>query len=126
MNKYMPIFWIFLLTYFLLVSGVFYNLQNQPASWGQVRDHRTNRLTPKIFYENDFTKQYVLEGLVAAFFYCLGCVGFITLDYAQQPRLSRRKRLMAYIFSGVSIISAFFVNRTFFRIKTNYPPLNMM
>ena len=119
-NRHMPLFWLLLIGYFLLISGVFYNLLNDPPSIGHYTDPKTNKNLPAIFYMNDFKEQYVLEGLVSSFFCCLGCVGFIVLDYAQLPSISRKQRLMAYIFSGVTILMAFFMTRTFFRVKTKY------
>lgn len=72
---------MFLFGYFLLISGVFYNLKHDTASMGQYTNPKTGKSSPIIFKQNNFKDQYVLEGIVSSFLICLGCVGFISLDY---------------------------------------------
>jgi hypothetical protein len=109
-------FWIFLLGYFFCCCGIFYDVVNEPPSIGKDANGR-----PKAFLIGNPNGQYVMEGIVASFFICLCPIGFIILDYAQKPMISRNNRLIAYIGSGVLILSSFFMTRMFMRIKVpNY------
>jgi hypothetical protein len=104
------------ISYFFVLSGVIYDIINEPPSIGSVRDER-GRIRPQAIMEYRINGQYMIEGFTAGFLFCLGGLGFIGLNLATDAGWSQRNR---YIFLGVgvgAVIIAYNVCIMFLRMK---------
>ena len=62
-------------------------------------------------------RQYIMEGLVAAFMFVLGGCGFIVLDQTHTANMPKVNRMMLQLIGFGSLILAFFCCNIFMRIK---------
>jgi len=93
----MVIFVLFFISYFIICSGLVYDLINEPPSIGSKRD-ADGKVRPVAVLEYRLNAQYVIEGFSAGFLFSLGGLGFICLNWAADPTSSTRSR---YIFLGL-------------------------
>jgi hypothetical protein len=103
-------------SYFFVMSGIIYDIINEPPSIGSVRDER-GRLRPQAIMEYRINGQYMIEGFTAGALFCLGGLGFIALNLATDTAWSQRSR---YVFLGVgvgAVVVAYNVCIMFLRMK---------
>ncbi|KYQ96693.1 hypothetical protein DLAC_03986 [Tieghemostelium lacteum] len=112
-NKPAPmfVFALVFLSYFLVSSGIIYDLIVEPPSIGYQQDERGNS-RPMVFQMYRINGQFIIEGLSAGFVFALGALGVIILDF-------NKTKDNSYVFAvGVSLIfAAFNIAIVFLRMK---------
>lgn len=111
------VFGCLMLLYLFCIQGTFYNILNEPPSIGQKFDETIQRWKPEVILAGQLNQQYVIEGCAAAMFICSGTLGFIALDYAQNPLTTRKNRLVSYLLALFTIIASIFGPKMFMKIK---------
>ncbi|EFC35611.1 predicted protein [Naegleria gruberi] len=116
----MLVFVLLLASYFVICSGIVYDMINEPPSIGSRRD-ADGRVRPVAVLEYRLNAQYVIEGFSAGFLFTIGGLGFISLNWAADPSTTTRSR---YIFLGLGIFLIIIAYNTlimFLKMKiTNY------
>lgn len=103
--------------YFFTISGVIYDIVNEPASMGQSVDKKTGQIRPVAFLRGRINGQYILEGLAAAIIISLGSFGFIIIDRAYQTGIKRTNRILLLIVGFISVTISFFMINLFMSLK---------
>eukprot|EP01115_Flamella_aegyptia_P014376 TRINITY_DN81416_c0_g1_i1.p1 TRINITY_DN81416_c0_g1~~TRINITY_DN81416_c0_g1_i1.p1 ORF type:complete len:160 (+),score=17.83 TRINITY_DN81416_c0_g1_i1:2-481(+) len=113
------VFCVIVLSYFLVLSGVIYDVITETPSVGMMRDPNTGAVRPVTILGGRVNGQYIIEGLAAGFLFCLGGVGLIVLDQANKNESQHRNKI---IFFGVLLaVLAYNVTIIFLKIKVpNY------
>ncbi|KAG2381394.1 hypothetical protein C9374_006383 [Naegleria lovaniensis] len=112
----MLVFFLLFASYFVICSGVVYDMINEPPSIGSKRD-ADGKVRPVAVLEYRLNAQYVIEGFSAGFLFSLGGLGFISLNWAADPSATSRAR---YIFLGLGaflVILAYNVLIMFLKMK---------
>lgn len=113
----MVVFALIFLSYFMVISGVVYDIITEPPSIGTERDERTGAYKPVVFLKYRVNGQYIMEGLSAGVMFALGGLGVILLDRPMKPGLSASSRLY-YAVVGIGLVAfAYAVSMGFLRIK---------
>eukprot|EP00899_Mesostigma_viride_P026585 jgi/Mesvir1/7110/Mv09213-RA.1 len=113
----MAIFGIALLSYFLVSSGIIYDIIMEPPGIGQSQDPVTGAVKPVAFLPYRINGQYIIEGLSAGFLFTLGGIGLILLDGSVDKTQTRGNRLMLAISGAVCTGVAYQVCLVFLRMK---------
>eukprot|EP00898_Chlorokybus_atmophyticus_P000430 jgi/Chlat1/1388/Chrsp12S01968 len=108
---------LLLLSYFLVLSGVVYDVIVEPPGIGSTQDPITGAVKPVAFLPYRINGQYIIEGLSAGFLFTLGGLGYVLLDWANDKTQPRRNRILLLISGAVSIWGAYSVCIVFLRIK---------
>ena len=66
------VFVLVFVLYFLLTSGIVYDLVNQPRSTGTTRDRLTGAEKPQAILPNRLNAQFIIEGMAAGLLFVLG------------------------------------------------------
>jgi len=112
----MTVFSLLFLSYFLVFSGIIYDIVIEPPSIGGVKDEATGATKPVAFMAGRINGQYITEGLSAGFLFCTGGVGFILLDRATKATSNQTKYLFA-IGATLLIMISYLLCIVFIRIK---------
>mmetsp|Transcript_10192 Transcript_10192/g.31345 ORF Transcript_10192/g.31345 Transcript_10192/m.31345 type:complete len:149 (+) Transcript_10192:55-501(+) len=109
----MTVFLLVLLSFFFISSGIIYDMINEPPSLGGGPDGRSMQfLAPRI------NGQYILEGLVAGFMFCVGGLGIILLDYTRrQKHLAENYRYLHLGTAAVAIVLPLWMCSLFIKMK---------
>jgi len=111
------VFAIVYASYFMVTSGIIYDLIIEPPSIGSTRDPSTGAYKPEAFMKYRINGQYIIEGLAAGMLFCLGGLGVIILDKSDSKFTSDRNRFLM-ISSGIVFVGlAFNLCNLFLRIK---------
>ncbi|WCJ18361.1 Oligosaccharyltransferase complex subunit ostc [Euphorbia peplus] len=78
----MTVFSLVLLTYFMVVSGIVYDVIVEPPGIGSMQDPGTGAVRPVVFLPGRVNGQYIIEGLSSGFMFLVGGIGIILLDLA--------------------------------------------
>ncbi|KAK6131657.1 hypothetical protein DH2020_034671 [Rehmannia glutinosa] len=78
----MTVYSLILLTYFMVVSGIVYDVIVEPPGIGSTQDRFTGSVRPVVFLPGRVNGQYIIEGLSSGFMFVLGGVGIVLLDLA--------------------------------------------
>ena len=70
---------LLLFSYFIVMSGIVYDVINEPPSMGTVREG--NRIKQILILQYRVNGQYIMEGLSAGFLFTLGGLAIILLDW---------------------------------------------
>jgi hypothetical protein len=94
------------------MSGLVYDKIADPPFMGQERDPQTGQVKMATVMNGRINAQYVVEGLSASFFICLGAAGFIMLDLAATRMTGTIKTVLmatglASVFIGYQIVMGF-------------------
>eukprot|EP00753_Platysulcus_tardus_P021291 PLAT8793.1.p2 GENE.PLAT8793.1~~PLAT8793.1.p2 ORF type:complete len:151 (-),score=60.97 PLAT8793.1:365-817(-) len=117
----MVAFGIAFASYFLVLSGLIYDLIMEPPSIGSRIDPATGAQKPEAFLPGRINGQYITEGLTAGFMFCLGATGFILLDRSAQKGNGRLMRTVMLICGVLFIAIAYNLSILFIRTKVpNY------
>ncbi|GAM17114.1 hypothetical protein SAMD00019534_002890, partial [Acytostelium subglobosum LB1] len=107
----MVVFAFIFFTYFLVSSGLIYDLIVEPPSIGYEPDGKGNS-RPQVFQMYRINGQYIIEGLSAGFVFALGAIGFIILD------LNKKKNNNYLFIAGlVMIVATYNIAIVFIRMK---------
>lgn len=113
----MTVFMLVLLSYFLIVSGVIYDVIVKPPGIGSKQDPITGAMQPVVFLPGRVNAQYIIEGLAAGFMFVLGGVGLIMIDLGCERSRASNVRL-ALIGAGAGCVFVSYTMSTLFlRIK---------
>ncbi|CAI0428365.1 unnamed protein product [Linum tenue] len=113
----MTVFSLVLLTYFMVVSGIVYDVIVEPPGIGSTQDPVTGTVRPIVFMSGRVNGQYIIEGLSSGFMFVLGGVGIILLDLALDKNRAKSVKV-SYASAGVSsIVLAYVMSMLFIRIK---------
>ena len=107
----MTVYALVLLTYFMVVSGIVYDVIVEPPGIGSTQDRLTGSVRPVVFLPGRVNGQYIIEGLSSGFMFVLGGVGIVLMDLAKSVKVS-------YATAGISsIVLAYVMSMLFIRIK---------
>jgi hypothetical protein len=126
----MTVFSLVFLSYFLVISGVIYDVIVEPPSIGSTQDEATGAVKPVAFLQYRFdlrlkmvnlvfrvNGQYIIEGLSAGLLFSVGGVGFIVLDRANQKFTSNRNRYLLLLSGALFVLVAYNLSLVFLRMK---------
>ncbi|KAM7273136.1 hypothetical protein ACFE04_027800 [Oxalis oulophora] len=113
----MTVFSLVLFTYFMVVSGVVYDVIVEPPGIGSAQDPHTGAVKPVVFLSGRVNGQYIIEGLSSGFMFLVGGVGIIMMDLALDKNRDKSVKV-SYATAGVtSIVIAYVMTMLFIRIK---------
>lgn len=113
----MTVFSLVLLTYFMVVSGVVYDVIVEPPGIGSTQDPRTGTVRPVVFMSGRVNGQYIIEGLSSGFMFVLGGLGIILIDLAVSPNRAKSVK-MSFACTGIAfVVIAYVMSMLFLRIK---------
>jgi NADH:ubiquinone oxidoreductase subunit 5 (subunit L)/multisubunit Na+/H+ antiporter MnhA subunit len=112
----MLIFAIMIVSYFFVLSGVIYDMINEPPSIGSVRDEK-GRVKPVVILEYRMNAQYMIEGFSAGMFFVIGGLGFLVANYSASSNINERYRYITFAIGAVMILAAYNINIAFLKIK---------
>lgn len=111
------VFALVLLTYFMVVSGIVYDIIVEPPGIGSMQDPYTGAVKPVVFMSGRVNGQYIIEGLSSGFMFVLGGIGIIMLDLALDRNRDRSVKV-SYATAGItSVVIAYVMSMLFVRIK---------
>lgn len=111
------VFALVLLTYFMVVSGIVYDIIVEPPGIGSTQDPYTGSVRPVVFMPGRVNGQYIIEGLSSGFMFVLGGIGIILLDLALDRNRARSVKV-SYASAGItSVVLAYVMSMLFIRIK---------
>ncbi|KAL1363679.1 hypothetical protein AAHE18_03G165000 [Arachis hypogaea] len=97
------VFAFVLLTYFMVVSGIVYDIIVEPPGIGSMQDPYTGAVRPVVFMSGRVNGQYIIEGLSSGFMFLLGGIGIILLDLALDRNRPRTVK-SSYAAAGISSV----------------------
>ena len=113
----MTVFALVLLTYFMVVSGIVYDVIVEPPGIGSTQDPATGSVRPVVFLPGRVNGQYIIEGLSSGFMFVLGGIGIVLLDLALDKNRAKSVKV-SYASAGVSsLVIAYVMSMLFIRIK---------
>lgn len=113
----MMVFSLIFLSYFMVISGVVYDLITEPPSIGTERDERTGAVKPVVFLKYRVNGQYIMEGLSAGVVFAIGALGVIGLDRIELPSLTSQTRFYRAIGGVICVAVTYMIAISFLRIK---------
>jgi len=114
----MKVFFLLFAAYSIIMSGIVYDVINQPPSMGSERDPATGAIRAVAFMPNKINGQYLLEGFAAGSFFAVGGFGFMLLDMSNSSHsMTANNRWIMIVAGLISIIGAFSLCQLCIRIK---------
>lgn len=111
------VFAIAFLSYFLVLSGIIYDVIVEPPSIGGTRDPNTGAYRPVAFLQYRVNGQYIIEGLSAGFFFGVGGLGVILLDKSQDSSTLKTNRYLLLVSGVLCTFVAYAICQLFIRMK---------
>lgn len=113
----MTVYALVLLTYFMVVSGIVYDVIVEPPGIGSTQDRVTGSVRPVVFMPGRVNGQYIIEGLSSGFMFVLGGVGIVLMDLALDRNRAKSVKV-SYASAGISsVVIAYVMSMLFIRIK---------
>ncbi|XP_068637932.1 uncharacterized protein [Aristolochia californica] len=113
----MTVFSLLLLAYFVVVSGIVYDIIVEPPGIGSSQDRVTGAVCPVVFLPGRVNGQYIIEGLSSGFMFVLGGMGIVLLDLALDRNRAKSVRV-SFASAGISsVVIAYVMTMLFIRIK---------
>ncbi|KAJ9162753.1 hypothetical protein P3X46_022503 [Hevea brasiliensis] len=113
----MTVFALVVLTYFMVVSGIVYDVIVEPPGIGSTQDPATGSIRPVVFLPGRVNGQYIIEGLSSGFMFVLGGIGIVLMDLALDKNRAKSVKV-SYASAGISsLIIAYVMSMLFIRIK---------
>lgn len=113
----MTVYALVLLTYFMVVSGIVYDVIVEPPGIGSTQDPRTGSVRPVVFLQGRVNGQYIIEGLSSGFMFVLGGIGIVLMDLALDRNRAKSVKV-SYATAGISsVVLAYVMSMLFIRIK---------
>ena len=114
-NKFLVLA-LMIFSYFIVLSGIIYDVINQPPSMGQ--EKVGNHVRPVAILSHRLNAQYIIEGLSAGALFVIGALGFIALDVmAKKDLFSAKVKTIVITISILAIIFAYNLSIVFLKIK---------
>jgi len=104
----MLVFSFVFFSYFLVLSGIIYDVIVEPPSIGMSRDEVSGHSKPEVFLQHRINGQYIIEGLSAGFFFALGGLGIILLDFVTNSLAPKQNRYLLAL-SGVLLFGLSYI-----------------
>ncbi|EPS66543.1 hypothetical protein M569_08232 [Genlisea aurea] len=113
----MTVYSLVLLTYFMVVSGIVYDVIVEPPGIGSTQDRLTGAVRPVVFLPGRVNGQYIIEGLSSGFMFVVGGLGIVLLDLAMDK--NRAKSVKAsYASAGIAfVVLSYVMSMLFVGIK---------
>ena len=111
----MFIFFLVLWSYFLVMSGIIYDIINQPPSMGQERVG--NVVKPVAIMAYRLNGQYIIEGFSAGMIFVIGAGALIMLDVASKSQWTSKAKYITMLVSIFVIAGAYNLAIVFLRLK---------
>ncbi|KAB5514718.1 hypothetical protein DKX38_028624 [Salix brachista] len=99
----MTVFSLVLLTYFMVVSGIVYDVIVEPPGIGSTQDPYTGSVKPVVFLPGRVNGQYIIEGLSSGFMFVVGGIGIILMDLALDKNRAKSVKV-SYATAGISSV----------------------
>ncbi|KAG6427359.1 hypothetical protein SASPL_111601 [Salvia splendens] len=113
----MTVYALILLTYFMVVSGIVYDVIVEPPGIGSTQDRFTGAVRPVVFMPGRVNGQYIIEGLSSGFMFVLGGTGIVLLDLALDKNRAKSVKV-SYSTAGIAfIVISYVMSMLFIRIK---------
>ncbi|KAL7137131.1 hypothetical protein ABFS83_10G072700 [Erythranthe nasuta] len=113
----MTVYSLILLTYFMVVSGIVYDVIVEPPGIGSTQDRFTGAVRPVVFLPGRVNGQYIIEGLSSGFMFMLGGIGIVLLDLAMDKNRAKSVKV-SYASAGVAfVVISYVMSMLFIRIK---------
>lgn len=113
----MTVFSLILLTYFMVVSGIVYDVIVEPPGIGSTQDRFTGAVKPVVFLQGRVNGQYIIEGLSSGFMFVLGGIGIVLLDLALDKNREKSVKVSFASAGIVFVIISYVMSMLFIRIK---------
>eukprot|EP00301_Raphidiophrys_heterophryoidea_P017909 c2909_g1_i1.p1 GENE.c2909_g1_i1~~c2909_g1_i1.p1 ORF type:complete len:171 (+),score=57.30 c2909_g1_i1:44-514(+) len=112
----MLVFCVLFFSYFLVMSGIIYDIIVEPPGIGSTQDPATGQHKPQAFLPYRINGQYIIEGLSAGFMFSVGATGIILLD--QVTRVSGKSAQYIFLGAGGALIAlGYNLSIVFIKIK---------
>ncbi|XP_059637465.1 uncharacterized protein LOC132279494 [Cornus florida] len=113
----MTVFALLLLTYFMVISGIIYDVIVEPPGIGSTQDRHTGAVRPVVFLPGRVNGQYIIEGLSSGFMFVLGGIGIVLMDLALDRNRAKSVKV-SFATAGISsVVIAYVMSMLFIRIK---------
>ncbi|GAB4838306.1 hypothetical protein Ancab_027836 [Ancistrocladus abbreviatus] len=99
----MTVYALVLLTYFMVVSGIVYDVIVEPPGIGSTQDGPTGTVRPIVFLPGRVNGQYIIEGLSSGFMFVLGGIGIVLMDLSLDRNRAKSIRV-SYASAGISSV----------------------
>ncbi|KAG9451398.1 hypothetical protein H6P81_011363 [Aristolochia fimbriata] len=113
----MTVFSLVLLAYFVVVSGIVYDIIVEPPGIGSTQDRVTGAVRPVVFLPGRVNGQYIVEGLSSGFMFVLGGMGIVLMDLALDRNRAISVRTSSAMTGIASVVIAYVMSMLFIRIK---------
>merc|ERR1711937_233660 len=110
-------FFIFLVCYFFCVSGIFYDLVNQPKSMGEKVNRKTGVKEQLVFVKGRLNGQYIFEGLAAGTVIMIGSLSAIFLHRNFGGNFKERQTVILVTLSALGVLISACLLQTFLSLK---------
>lgn len=112
----MTVFAILFFSYFLVSSGIIYDVIVEPPSIGSTQTE-SGAVKPIVFLQYRINGQFIIEGLAAGLLFAVGGLGFILMDLANSRNTLERNRYMLLFAGALCILVAYNLCIGFLRQK---------
>eukprot|EP01080_Neovahlkampfia_damariscottae_P000526 gene526-8038_t len=100
------VFIIVMVSYFFFMSGIVYDMINEPPAIGSVMDQATGKQKPQAIMEYRLNGQYMIEGFTAGFLFVAGATGFILLNLITEKNFELwQRRVLMGVGIGCVVLS---------------------
>ncbi|CAM8925784.1 unnamed protein product [Rhodiola kirilowii] len=113
----MTVFALVLVTYFMVVSGIVYDVIVEPPGIGSTQDPHTGAVRPVVFMPGRVNGQYIIEGLSSGFMFVLGGMGIVMMDLALEKNRDRSMKVSFATAGIVAVVIGYVMSMLFIRIK---------
>ncbi|KAK1399449.1 Oligosaccharyltransferase complex subunit ostc [Heracleum sosnowskyi] len=113
----MTVYSLILLTYFMVVSGIVYDVIVEPPGIGSTQDRSTGAVKPVVFLSGRVNGQYIIEGLSSGFMFVLGGIGIVLMDLALDKNRAKSVKV-SFASAGICfVVIGYVMSMLFIRIK---------
>ncbi|KAL1816245.1 hypothetical protein DCAR_0520621 [Daucus carota subsp. sativus] len=113
----MTVYSLILLTYFMVVSGIVYDVIVEPPGIGSTQDRATGAVKPVVFMSGRVNGQYIIEGLSSGFMFVLGGIGIVLMDLALDKNRAKSVKV-SFASAGICfVVIGYVMSMLFIRIK---------
>ncbi|KAL8127137.1 uncharacterized protein LOC141721203 [Apium graveolens] len=113
----MTVYSLILLTYFMVVSGIVYDVIVEPPGIGSTQDRATGAVRPVVFLSGRVNGQYIIEGLSSGFMFVLGGIGIVLMDLALDKNRAKSVKV-SFASAGICfVVIGYVMSMLFIRIK---------
>jgi len=112
----MTVFALVFLSYYLVFSGIIYDVIVEPPSIGSHQDP-SGAVKPLAFLQYRINGQFIIEGLSAGLLFAAGGLGFIILDKANQKTTMERNRYLLLLAGIICVLVSYNLTIVFLKMK---------